>query len=453
MMSKNFIYEKVYADFKDNILNGTYKEGHKLPSIRSLSSSAGISKNSVIHAYELLEIEGLIYSDYRNGYFVSKIDSLNNRIDNQNPIEDMGTDCNSIKYDFSFSGVGDRYFDYSNLGKSFKNTIVSGKMDVLSQDDPKGSINLRYSIRNHIKVARNIDVSEEQIIIAPGSYELLMILKLIFPNKIFGFENPSYQYTPNSIFSNINNLPMDISETGVIVDKIDSNISLPVVTPARQFPLTYFMDYNTRISLLNWANESEDRYIIENDYDAEFKYKLEKIYPLMCMDINNKVIYFGNFSRTISPAVRISYMVLPMYLVNKHFEKLNVLRCSVSNFVQEAVSYFIDRGYFEKQVNRMRVSYSKKYDYITDKLKDSKYIKIISTNPGISFVLKTPPIDENELINNLKDRGVKIKPINTYTQDKKGFDNEYLIGFAKLSFNEIDKGLDIMAEEVKKLLK
>ena len=452
-MSKNFIYEKVYTDFKDKILDGTFKEGQKLPSIRSLSSSAGISKNSVIYAYELLEIEGLIYSQYRNGYFVSKIDPLNIRIEKQNPMENMVTASNSIKFDFSFSGVGDKYFDYTNLGKSFKNTIVSGKMDVISQDDPKGSINLRTSIKNYIKVARNINVSEEQIIIAPGSYELLMILKLIFPDKIFGFENPSYQYTPNSIFTNINTLPMEISETGVVVDKIDTNISLPVVTPARQFPLTYFMDYNTRVSLLNWASESEDRYIIENDYDAEFKYKLEKIYPLMSMDINDKVIYFGNFSRTISPAVRISYMVLPMHLVNNHFDKLNVLRCSVSNFVQEAVSYFIDRGYFEKQVNRMRVSYSKKYDYITDKLKDSKYIKIISTNPGISFVLKTPPIDENELINNLKDRGVKIKPINTYTQDNKGFDNEYLIGFAKLSFDEIDKGLDIMADEVKKLLK
>lgn len=452
-MSKNFIYEKVYTDFKDKILDGTFKEGQKLPSIRSLSSSAGISKNSVIYAYELLEIEGLIYSQYRNGYFVSKIDPLNIRIEKQNPMENMVTASNSIKFDFSFSGVGDKYFDYTNLGKSFKNTIVSGKMDVISQDDSKGSINLRTSIKNYIKVARNINVSEEQIIIAPGSYELLMILKLIFPDKIFGFENPSYQYTPNSIFTNINNLPMEISETGVVVDKIDTNISLPVVTPARQFPLTYFMDYNTRVSLLNWASESEDRYIIENDYDAEFKYKLEKIYPLMSMDINDKVIYFGNFSRTISPAVRISYMVLPMHLVNNHFDKLNILRCSVSNFVQEAVSYFIDRGYFEKQVNRMRVSYSKKYDYITDKLKDSKYIKIISTNPGISFVLKTPPIDENELINNLKDRGVKIKPINTYTQDNKGFDNEYLIGFAKLSFDEIDKGLDIMADEVKKLLK
>lgn len=452
-MSKNFIYEKVYTDFKDKILDGTFKEGQKLPSIRSLSSSAGISKNSVIYAYELLEIEGLIYSQYRNGYFVSKIDPLNNRIEKQNPMENMVTACNSIKYDFSFSGVGDKYFDYTNLGKSFKNTIVSGKMDVISQDDPKGSINLRTSIKNYIKVARNINVSEEQIIVAPGSYELFMILKLIFPDKIFGFENPSYQYTPNSIFTNINNLPMEISETGVVVDKIDKEISLPVVTPARQFPLTYFMDYNTRVSLLNWASERDDRYIIENDYDAEFKYKLDKIYPLMSMDINDKVIYFGNFSRTISPAVRISYMVLPMYLVNNHFDKLNILRCSVSNFVQEAVSYFIDRGYFEKQVNRMRVSYSKKYDYITDKLKDSKYIKIISINPGISFVLKTPPIDENELINNLKDRGVKIKPINTYTQDKKGFDNEYLIGFAKLSFDEIDKGLDIMADEVKKLLK
>lgn len=452
-MSKNFIYEKVYTDFKDKILDGTFKEGQKLPSIRSLSSSAGISKNSVIYAYELLEIEGLIYSQYRNGYFVSKIDPLNNRIEKQNPMENMVTASNSIKFDFSFSGVGDKYFDYTNLGKSFKNTIVSGKMDVISQDDPKGSINLRTSIKNYIKVARNINVSEEQIIVAPGSYELFMILKLIFPDKIFGFENPSYQYTPNSIFKNINNLPMEISEKGVIVDKIDPDISLPVVTPARQFPLTYFMDYNTRVSLLNWASERDDRYIIENDYDAEFKYKLDKIYPLMSMDINDKVIYFGNFSRTISPAVRISYMVLPMHLVNNHFDKLNILRCSVSNFVQEAVSYFIDRGYFEKQVNRMRVSYSKKYDYITDKLKDSKYIKIISTNPGISFVLKTPPIDENELINNLKDRGVKIKPINTYTQDKKGFDNEYLIGFAKLSFDEIDKGLDIMADEVKKLLK
>lgn len=169
------------------------------------------------------------------------------------------------------------------------------------------------------------------------------------------------------------------------------------------------------------------------------------------MDINDKVIYFGNFSRTISPAVRISYMVLPKHIVREHDDKLQILRCSVSNFVQEAVSYFIDRGYFEKQVNRMRVLYSRKYDFIMQKLKDSNYIKILSTNPGISFVIETIPVDNTILIKNLREKGVKIKPINGYTYDKKGYENKFLIGFAKLDFKQIDKGLDIIIQEVKKL--
>lgn len=450
-MSSSFIYEKVYIDIKEKILNGTYKENYKLTSIRNLSTSAGISKNSVIHAYELLEIEGLIYSDYRNGYFVSRIDPLNKSIKNMDSHEKDIHEALPLKYDFSFSGVGNKYFDYKNLGLSFKNTINSKDMDIISQDDPKGSYNLRYSIKKHLSAARNIHIDEDQIIIAPGSYELLMIVRLIFPNKVFGFENPSYQYTSNSIFINIDNLPMDISTNGVIVRNIDRRIDLPVVTPARQFPLTYFMDYHTRVSLLNWANEKDSRYIIENDYDAEFKYKLDKIYPLMAMDINDKVIYFGNFSRTISPAVRISYMVLPKHIVREHDDKLQILRCSVSNFVQEAVSYFIDRGYFEKQVNRMRVLYSRKYDFIMEKLKDSNYIKILSTNPGISFVIETIPVDNTILIKNLREKGVKIKPINGYTYDKKGYENKFLIGFAKLDFKQIDKGLDIIIQEVKKL--
>ena len=145
-------------------------------------------------------------------------------------------------------------------------------------------------------------------------------------------------------------------------------------------------------------------------------------------------------------------MVLPVHLINEYNDKLNTLRCSVSNFVQEAVSYFIDEGHFEKQINRMRVLYSKKYDFINEKIKRSKYINIISTNPGISFVIETPLLDSSELMKKLISRGVKIKPINNYTYNKKHYDNKYLIGFAKLSFDEINDGLDIIIQEVKNLL-
>lgn len=451
-MRDKFLYEKIYTDIKTRILKGEFKEGDRLPSIRNLSSTMGISKNSVIYSFNLLELEGLIYAKDRSGYYVNSIDPLNKPISSPKNIKNKNK-ISKNTYDFSFSGVGKEYFDYKNLSKSFEEAILYGDNDFTCQNNPFGSMSLRKSISKYLDKAKNISADPSQIIISSSTYDFLNILNLLYPKNIFGFEDPSYFYKKNSIYKNIKNIGMDMNKGDFKIDSIDKRINIAVVMPSRQFPLTVFMESKRREELLSWAYEKDNRLIVENDFDAEFKYKLDRLEPLMKMDKKDKVIYIGNLSRTISPAIRISYMILPKSLLRKHKEKLEALRCPVSIIIQEAISNFMNMGYFDIQVNRSRVSYSKKYDYIYDRFRKEKNIKIISKDPGISFVIEIGNVDKDILLSSLKDKGINIKSVSDYSKSYSYYDKQYVLGFAKLSMEEIKKGSEIFVESVNKLIK
>lgn len=213
----------------------------------------------------------------------------------------------------------------------------------------------------------------DQIVISSGSAQLYWIIKLLVYDKKFAFENPGYAYRGNGIYKWVTSRPIKVNKTGISINDLKKeDVDLVSVTPSHQFPLTSIMPISKRTALLNWDYEKNDRYIIEDDYDAEFKYKLGPISPLQVLDVNDRVIYLGNFSRIISPALRVSYMVLPKKLIRDYWDNLAHLRCSVSVFVQNALSYFIDKGYLEKQVNRTRLVYAEKFDLLHKLLEGEK---------------------------------------------------------------------------------
>ena len=190
--------------------------------------------------------------------------------------------------------------------------------------------------------------------------------------------------------------------------------------------------------MLAWANEEESRYIIEDDYDSEFRRNGKPISTLFSIDACEKVIYMNTFSKSLTPTIRMSYMVLPMHLANRLYEKLSFLSCTVSNFEQYTLASFILNGYFEKHINRMRLYYSRKHGRVMDIIKESslgKRCEIIENDSGLHFIIKLDTqIPDRELGEKLREKGVKIKSLSEYyLRAGKAKEHLYIINYSNLN--------------------
>ncbi|WP_297811514.1 PLP-dependent aminotransferase family protein [uncultured Finegoldia sp.] len=451
---EDYLYNQIYNSIKEKINTKQLKTNDKLPSIRKLSNELNISINTVSNAYYQLEKEGYIRSSERSGFFVEKSGNilLNDSVfDDCDMIVDEKDD---FKYDFSFSGVDKSCFKYKQIRKAFKDSINEDDDAILGNVDGLGLFSLRRSIANYLKNFREIIVNPNQIVVSSGSNELLILIKNLLNNPVFGFENPGYAYHGIGFYNNFISRAIAVNEDGIDIDFLkQTDADVVSVTPSHQFPTSAIMPVNNRIDLLNWAYCKDDRYIIEDDYDAEFKYKLRPIAPLKTLDVNDRVIYIGNFSRTVTPAMRVSFMVLPKNLMNKFHRMLKSERCPVSIFVQSALSKFIDSGDFEKQINQMKKVYSKKYEIIFSKISELKYVDFEKTDCGTSVVIKVDKrIDNEMLLKNLRKKSVFIESIDDYYLDKNTNTNVFLIGFAKMSYTDISDGMDIIVDVVNNLV-
>ena len=310
--NKKYLYEKIYQIIKNKIIKGEIKENEKLPSIRNLSKDINVSINTIKKVYYKLEEEGYIYVKEKSGFYCRKIDDLiilDKKELNQNKIEDK-----EIKYDFSISGVDYENFPYKIMQKYMKEAIDKKDLKILDKGSYKGYQPLRDAIKTYLKNSRNIETSARNIIISSSTEHLFsMIKKLLTDQTLFAFENPGYAFGNKFYTYDLKNpIPLTLDDEGVKIDKLsDLNALCLFVTPFNQFPMGTVMSIQRRIEILNWASLSKDRYIIEDDYDSEFKFIGYPTESLKAMDKNSDVIYFGSFSKLIAPSMKISYMVLP----------------------------------------------------------------------------------------------------------------------------------------------
>jgi GntR family transcriptional regulator/MocR family aminotransferase len=230
-----------------------------------------------------------------------------------------------------------------------------------------------------------------------------------------------------------------------------SNVNILCLSPAHQFPSGEIMPINRRIQLLNWANEAEDRYLIEDDYDSEFKYSGKPIPALQGLDTNEKVIYMGSLSKSISPTLRVSYMVLPIHLVKRYHSRLSYILCPVPVLEQKVLCNFIDEGYFEKHLNKMRNVYKKKRDLLVKSLQDmDQKIKILGADAGLHILIQFPnQTSEEELIHSALRSGIKVYGISKYYSDKSNLGDKptLLLGFATIPEAEIIKAVKLLQKE------
>ena len=437
VLNNGILYMQIYEYFKNEIINGTYKANTKLPSKRNLAKEYNISLNTVDNAYSKLLEEGFIYSKERQGFFVSDVGEL--YVLDSKPIH-ITKEEENIEYDFSYSGVSEE-FPYK-IFKKISSNIFDNK-DILEKVDYQGYLPLRTQISEYLDKSRGFKADPSQIVISSGSEYLFQIIFKLISGK-FGIEDPGYNMLSNIMDTNdINYEFIPVDENGMDLTKLKKSKSdFCVITPAHQFPTGVIMNMQRRVELLNMK---KIKYVIEDDYDSEFKYSKRPVPALKSIDVNDKVIYIGSFSKSISPSFRVSFMVLPFDLVEKYNKIFKFFICPVSIMVQKMLTTFIETGEFEKHLNRMRKIYSKKRQLLIDMLSERKDITIRGADAGLHVVLEYPKnYSEEYIVKKAKEKKIKVYGLGSYGTKREI--PSILLGFATLSDEKLKEGIKLFLE-------
>lgn len=437
VLNNGILYMQIYEYFKNEITNGTYKANTKLPSKRNLAKEYNISLNTVDNAYSKLLEEGFIYSKERQGFFVSDVGEL--YVLDSKPIH-ITKEEENIEYDFSYSGVSEE-FPYK-IFKKISSNIFDNK-DILEKVDYQGYLPLRTQISEYLDKSRGFKADPSQIVISSGSEYLFQIIFKLISGK-FGIEDPGYNMLSNIMDTNdINYEFIPVDKNGMDLTKLKKSKSdFCVITPAHQFPTGVIMNMQRRVELLNMK---KIKYVIEDDYDSEFKYSKRPVPALKSIDVNDKVIYIGSFSKSISPSFRVSFMVLPFDLVEKYNKIFKFFICPVSIMVQKMLTTFIETGEFEKHLNRMRKIYSKKRQLLIDMLSERKDITIRGADAGLHVVLEYPKnYSEEYIVKKAKEKKIKVYGLSSYGTKREI--PSILLGFATLSEEKLKEGVKLFLE-------
>ncbi|MEN1970073.1 PLP-dependent aminotransferase family protein [Lentibacillus sp. N15] len=443
------LYEQLYACIKTEIMEGRISYGTKLPSKRKLSEFLLISQNTVEQSYEQLVAEGYIEGIARKGYFVL----ANENLEYVQPIlikNHTKQTEQKIRYDFHPSQIDTENFPFMKWRKYAKNIITKENQSLLLMGDPQGEFVLREEIANYLYQARGVHCSPDDIIIGAGVETLLQQFILVLGHKAtYGVEDPGY-HVISRILKNYPNkvYPLKVDDKGIKVDSLDSSsIDLVYVTPSHHFPYGSVLPANRRIKLLNWAFGNKNRYIIEDDYDSEFRYVGKTIPSLQSMDYNEKVIYLGTFSKSLIPSIRISYMVLPKRLMVFYKVKLSFFQCSVSRIDQHILAQFMKEGDFEKHLNRMRKVYRRKMEKTLELLKPYKEIvEVAGDLSGFHVVLKIKNnLSEEELVNRALKANIKIYPLSSYVMEGQ-YESQpkIILGFGGIPEAELTEAIGLL---------
>lgn len=456
MKSEKCLYEQIYDHIRQEIKEGKLLDGERLPSTRSLAEYLQVARSTVEYAYEQLQSEGYIEAKPYRGYFVCSTEALdglegyNTQVSHaENIIGEAGDQAGNMvgcAYDFSPNGITMSAFPFGVWKRITKNILNDGNVDLFSQGENQGDYELRYTISRYLHSSRGVKCTPEQIVVGAGNDYLLMLLEKILGKEVhIAMEDPGYKRAYR-IFRSFDYkiVTVDMDESGMTVSGLrKENISVAYVMPSHQYPTGTVMPIGRRLELLRWANESPDRYLIEDDYDSEFRYRGKPIPSLQASDENGKVIYIGTFSKAIAPAIRVSYMVLPQNLLEEYKSNCFFYSCTVSRIDQRILNEFIRDGYFERYLNKMRKIYRGKHDLLLECLRPfEEKFEITGEHAGLHILLTAKEeVEESELVRAAETVGVKVYGLSGNMVHVSKRKATILLGFGALENQDIMEGM------------
>ncbi len=446
------LYWQIYAQFRRDIASGVLSAREKLPSKRALAASLGVSVTTVDAAYAQLACEGFIESSPKRGFYVCTLGVLKARPPKAESPRAAAVPAPSLRVDFSAGAVDPQSFPYNTWRKLLKSAFNEYDAQLLHRTPPQGDPDLRAAIADYLYRARGVHCAPEQVVIGAGTNHLLLVLGFILGNSFsIALENPVYSQA-YQLFSRMGHpvLPVDIDTAGVQVEPLQGREHIAVyVTPSHQFPLGISMPISRRIQLLHWAEAGQARYIIEDDYDSEFRYITRPLPSLQSIDSRDRVIYLGTFTKSIAPSLRISFLVLPPNLLDRYQDAYGIFGSPVSRLEQRVLCAFLEEGYFERHVNKMRVVYRNKRSFLEKCLRAAfgDRLAIQGENAGHHLLLAPHNgMDEASLCAAAHAQGVGVYPISPYFIGKMPpcYQGNVLLGYGGLSEEQIQLGVKLL---------
>lgn len=341
------VYLQLYKLIRNDIINQVYPYNSRLPSKRMLAEELGISTITIEHAYGLLCDEGYAEARERSGYFVIFQPSDGFAASTAEPVPLAHEKLDTSSYPT---------FSISILSKTMRKVLTDYGETILEKSPNAGSVQLRSAIRQYLARNRGIQVEIGQIVIGSGAeYLYRLIVELLGRSRVYGIESPSY----DKIEQIYRAADVDYELLPLSADGIDSGALAATradvlhTTPYRSFPTGVTATASKRYEYIRWSGRGE-RFIVESDYGSEFSVSSQPMETLFVLSDFDNVIYLNTFSRTISPSMRIGYMVLPKQLVNPFQDRLGFYSCTVPTFDQLVLTELINNGDFERHINRVR---------------------------------------------------------------------------------------------------
>ena len=467
------LYRQLYGLLRRSIADGRPKAGERLPSKRWLAADLKVSLNTVEAAYDQLVSEGFIRSAPRSGFFVCSTDEGLPRAEpplrSLAPVPEVAGDfegftgetSSSVRFDFRTNTVDTALFPFSTWSRISREVTQPENRHLLEAGHPQGDSCLRESVARYLRDFRGVECDPAQILIGAGTEYLLgLLVRILGPQATYALENPGYPRTLRilqSCHSQVRLIGMD--PDGMRVGPLEeSGADVAYLTPSHHFPLGTVMPAARRMQLLRWAAGGVDRWIVEDDYDSEFRFVGRPIPSLQGTDREGRVVYLGTFSKSLAPSMRISYMVLPRRLLERYRAGFTFYSSTVSRFDQNILHRFIRDGHFEKHLNRMRRVYRARKDAFVDALKRlpfSDRIEILGENAGPHLLLRfAGGTTERELVKDAEQVGVRVYGLSEFYLEPVADmpQNTVVMGYAGFSTERIAEAVRRLGEAWETLL-
>ena len=448
------LYACLYRHIREDILNGKLRAGEKLPSKRALAQHLQISVITVENAYAQLHAEGYIRTVQKSGCFVCRVER---QPQPPAPARAAAPPAQRVYLmDFTSNSICAENFPFSTWAKLMRKTLLEQNTRLLQAAPYNGVACLRKAIADDLYHTRGMPVSPEQLVIGAGTeYLYNLIIQLLGRERTFAVEDPGYgKISKIYQINHVRYRRVPIDRQGLDLQKLEqSGADVVHISPSHHYPTGIVTPIGRRQQILHWADQSDSRYIIEDDYDSEFRFTGRPIPTMQSIDKHEKVLYINTFSKSISPAIRISYLVLPKGLSQRFRRTMSFYACTVPVFEQYTLAAFIAEGYFERHINRMKNLYRTRRDSVIHAILQSPLkdrVKITEENAGLHFLLTVDTARSDRAIIDAADRaGIRLSCLADYAgQPDEQFAHRFVINYSGIDCSRLDEAVRRLSEVV-----
>ena len=460
------MFQQVYQQIRQKILEGTLPSNERLPSSRQLAAQLQIGRNTVILAYEQLQAEGFTETHEGSGTFVTRKFPTNTS-DEHNPSfspalspwgqrvltqQQMNKRENMrLEIDFGFGRSFSHIFPYDIWRRLLARYLSTDDIMLSRYGSVAGFSPLREAVAAYLARQRGVHCTSQQVVIVSGAQQALDILArlLLSPGDEVLVETPGY-HDAYTLFEThgAELIALSVDENGLPVESIPTTCcaKMAFITPSHQFPRGGTLSLPRRLALLDWSKRN-DALIIEDDYDSELRYEGRPLAALQGLDTSGHVIYLGNFSKVLFPGLRLGYLVLPPSLTNPFIRAKGLVDRGAPTLTQAAVADFIAEGHFERHLRHLRKAYKERRQALVTALETHLPGKVnySSVPAGLHVMLYLQPgSQESKIVDEAAAAGVGVYPGASYHREQPA-PPSILLGFSGLDATQINEGVKRLA--------